>query len=403
MVDYCIAGAGLSGMVLAERLTAAGKSVLIVERRNHIGGNCYDAHDANGVLYHVYGPHYFRTGQPGVRAYLSRFTGWLPASYRVKAMARGRLWSFPVNLATFEELVGHPASPREFAAWIEEHRVPVREPANSEEVILSKVGRDLYELFFEGYSLKQWKRHPRDLDPSICARIPIRLEYDDRYFSDPFQAMPEQGYTAMFERMLEACGDRAEIIYGVDFLKERKRLRFRHLIYTGPLDEYFGFSEGELPWRSLRFEPRSYTARDLAGRLPYAGRAGFWQPVVQVNYTDDHAYTRTVEAKHVTGQDTPHTNVMFEYPADFSRGAEPYYPVPGRESAMLAERYAGLAAQERDTVFLGRLAQYQYLNMDQVVHNALECFKTMMGTALSDKAAAFTTMATRAAVHRMPG
>ncbi len=374
IADYCIVGAGLSGMVLAERLTSLGRRVLLVDRRGHLGGNCYDAPDSNGVLYHVYGPHYFRTSLPHVRAYLSRFTGWRPVEYRVKAFARGRLWSFPVNLATYEQLVGHAASPQEFAAWIEEHRIPVEHPANSEEVILAHMGRELYELFFEGYSLKQWQRHPRQLDPSICARIPMRLERDDRYFSDSFQAMPEDGYSALFARLRAACGDLAEVILDTDFLAERRRLRYRHLIYTGPIDAYFDYAEGELPWRSLRFELREYRAGELKQREAWAGRPGFWQPAVQVNYTDAQDYTRTVEVKHVTGQITPHSNVVFEYPTDFVRGAEPYYPVPGRESAELYGRYAALAAAEKNVLFLGRLANYQYLNMDQVVDKALQAF-----------------------------
>lgn len=377
--DYCIVGAGLSGMVMAERLTAAGKSVVIVEKRGHIGGNCHDEPDVNGVLYHVYGPHYFRTNLPHVRDFLSRFTDWQLAEYRIKAYAKDRLWSFPVNLVTFEQLLGRPSTSEEFGQWLEERRVKIDTPANSEEVVLSQVGREFYELFFEGYTLKQWKRHPRELSPSVCGRIPMRLNRDERYFSDSFQAMPRQGYAAMFNRMLESCGKRATLFLNTDFTAVRNELSFDRLIYTGPVDAYFDHRFGPLPWRSLHFEPHSLRSEELADRREQAGKSGFWQSAVQVNYPNEHEYTRTVEVKHVTGQQTPHTNVVYEYPRDFEPGAEPYYPIPSEDSAKVYARYAELAAKERSVLFLGRLATYKYLNMDQVVDTALREAERLIG------------------------
>lgn len=369
--DYCIVGAGLSGMVMAERLTAAGKRVAIVEKRGHIGGNCHDEPDMNGVLYHVYGPHYFRTSLPNVREYLSRFTEWQSAEYRIKAWTHGRLWSFPVNLLTFEQLMGRTCTSEEFAQWLEHHRIQIDSPANSEDVVLSQIGREFYELFFEGYTLKQWKRHPRDLSPSVCGRIPMRLDRDDRYFSDTFQAMPKNGYAAMFNRMLDACGNQATLFLGTDFNSLKNEISFERLIYTGPVDAYFNFRYGPLPWRSLRFELRSLQSKDLATHLEEGLKPGFWQCAVQVNYPNEHEYTRTVEVKHVTGQQTPHTNVVYEYPQDFGPGEEPYYPVPSEDSSKLYANYAKLAAKEQKVLFLGRLATYKYLNMDQVVDAAL--------------------------------
>jgi len=302
--DFLIVGAGFSGLVVAERLSAAGWNCVMVDKRDHFGGNAYDCHDEAGVLIHPYGPHYFRTNSPRIVEYLNRFTEWHPVEYQIKSFSGGRYWSFPINLNTFEEFLGRPSTTEEFEAWLEAHREKIDRPANSEEVIVSQVGRELYQRFFEGYTLKQWQRHPRDLDPSVCGRIPIRTNRDDRYLAEEFQALPKDGYTAMFRRMLDASPG-VELHLGVDFDEAKRRWSYRHLVFTGPVDEYFGRCFGPLPYRSLDFEHESFTAEQLVEREPIAGKKGFWQPAMQVNYPNDHDFTRIVEIKHATGQRSP--------------------------------------------------------------------------------------------------
>jgi UDP-galactopyranose mutase len=340
--DYLIVGAGFSGAVLAERLaTQQGATCLVIDRRPHIGGNAYDRTDDAGVLIHPYGPHYFRTNSDRVVAYLSQFTEWHRVDYKVLSWTRGRYWQFPINLNTFEQFIGRASTSEEMAETLEKWREPIASPRNSEEVIVSQVGRPLYELFFQNYTRKQWRRDPRDLDPSVCGRIPVRTNRDDRFCEEKFQALPRDGYTAMFSRILRQPG--IELRLGVDFREARQQVRYRHLIYTGPIDEYFDFAEGALPWRSLRFENET---------LPVE----FAQPAMQVNFPNDHDYTRVVEMKHATGQKLPVTTIVREFPQDYAPGREPYYPVPAPDARALYARYAERAAAEPGVSFVGRLA-----------------------------------------------
>jgi UDP-galactopyranose mutase len=365
--DFLIIGAGFSGLVIAERLAAAGWKCVVVDRRDHLGGNARDLTDAAGVLIHPYGPHYFRTNSRRVVDYLSNFTAWHPVDYIIKSHTRGRLWSFPVNLNTFEEILGRPSSPEEFQAWLAERRMNISRPKNSEEVILSQVGRELYELFFEGYTIKQWKRHPRDLDASVCGRIPVRTNRDDRYLTESFQALPKDGYTKLFETMA-AASPRAEIHLGVDFAEARARWTCKHLVYTGAIDSFYQHRFGPLPYRSLRFEPESFTRDQLVSQ----GKSGFWQPALQVNYPDAAVpFTRIVEMKHATGQRIDATTIVREFPKDWTPDDEPFYPVPAPEAREAYQRYATLAGAETNTSFIGRLATYRYYNMDQVTGMAL--------------------------------
>jgi UDP-galactopyranose mutase len=369
--DFLIIGAGFSGLVIAERLAAAGWKCTVVDRRSHLGGNAYDTTDAAGVLIHPYGPHYFRSNSRRIVDYLSRFTAWHEVAYTIKSHARGRYWSFPINLNTFEELIGKPATTADFAKWLDEHKLPIAEPCNSEEMILSQVGRELYELFFEGYTLKQWKRHPRELDASVCGRIPIRTNRDDRYLSETFQALPKHGYTALFENLL-ASSPRVELHLGIEGEEARARWRHRHLIFTGPIDEFYGRRFGPLPYRSLRFEAESFRADQLVSREPIAGKPGFWQPAMQVNYPEATTpFTRIVEIKHATGQQIDATTIVREFPRDWTPDTEPFYPVPAPAARAAYQRYAALAANDRRTSFIGRLATYRYYNMDQVTGMAL--------------------------------
>ena len=365
--DFLIIGAGFSGLVIAERLSAAGWKCVVVDRRDHLGGNAHDKTDAAGVLIHPYGPHYFRSNSQRIVDYLSRFTAWHPVGYTIKSHTRGRNWSFPINLNTFEEFIGRPSSAEEFEQWLVDHREDIPQPKNSEDVILSQVGRELYELFFEGYTLKQWKRHPRDLDASVCGRIPIRTNRDDRYLTESFQALPKNGYTKLFETML-AASPGVELHLGVEFTEARARWNHKHLIFTGAIDEFYDRRFGPLPYRSLRFEPESFTH----DQLHQLGRGNFWQDALQVNYPDAEVpFTRIVEMKHATGQDIAATTIVREFPQDWNPGDEPFYPIPAPEARAAYQRYAELAEAEENVSFIGRLATYRDYNMDQVTGMAL--------------------------------
>jgi UDP-galactopyranose mutase len=404
--DCLIVGAGFSGLTMAERLTTQqGKTCLVVEKRAHLGGNAYDRYDDHGVLVHTYGPHYFRTNAPRIKDYLGQFTAWHPVDYKILSWAEGRYWNFPINLNTFEQLLGRSSSPEEMEDWLAQHRVPIENPANSEEVVVSQVGWELYEKFFKGYTIKQWRRDPQELDASVCGRIPIRTNRDDRYLREDFQALPAAGYTRMFEQMAAACGNKLRILLKTDYREVLPHITFNHMVYTGPIDEFFDFRFGQLPYRSLRFEPESFTAEQLAGRAlasPHAGQsairhlpsafpvpAGHFQPAMQVNYPNDEKFTRIVEVKHATGQACANTTIVREYPEDYGPGKEAYYPIPAPDSAAAYQKYKDLADSRHlpfaattsspvprhlsPTVhFIGRLATYRYYNMDQVVAMALK-------------------------------
>ncbi len=358
--DYLVAGSGFAGAVLAERLASQlGKRCLVVDRRDHIGGNAYDELDRAGVLIHRYGPHYFRTNSQRVIDYLSAFTEWRPEAYRILSWTDGEYWPFPINLNTFEKFIGRSSTPEEMRETLERWREPIDNPANSEEVIVSQVGRPLYEKFFKNYTLKQWQRDPSELDPSVCGRIPLRFDRDDRYLSERFQALPKDGYTPMFHRMLQQPG--IDLVLERDYREVAAEVEYDKLIYTGPIDAYFGFCEGELPYRTLRFEPETLQRE-------------FFQPTVQVNYPNDFAFTRIVEMKHITGQNLPVTTIVREFPEAYAAGREPYYPVPCPASKAIYEKYAARARAEPDVHFVGRLARYRYYNMDQVVAMALKEF-----------------------------
>jgi UDP-galactopyranose mutase len=358
--DYLIVGAGFAGSVLAERLASqCDANCLLIDRRNHIGGNSHDHHDRAGVLIHTYGPHYFRTNSDRIRDYLGQFTKWHPVEYKILSWADGRYWQFPINLNTFEQLIGRPSTSEEMEATLAQWRVPVAEPKNSEEVIISQVGTRLYEMFFKNYTRKQWKRDPRDLDASVCGRIPIRTNRDNRYLSEKFQALPKDGYAAMFQRII--AHPRVKLMLKTDFREVQQKVSYRHLIYTGPIDEYFDCCYGPLPYRSLRFEPETLEQE-------------FYQPAMQVNYPNDHDFTRIVEVKHATGQKIPVTTIVREYPDGFGPGKEPYYPIPASDAKIIYDRYSARAEREIGVSFVGRLATYRYYNMDQVVGMALAEF-----------------------------
>lgn len=355
--DFLVVGAGFAGAVLAERLASQlGKRCLVIDRRSHIAGNSYDRYDEAGVLIHQYGPHYFRTNSQRIVDYLSQFTEWHPVDYKILSWVDGKYWQFPINLNTFEQLVGHPASTEEMEATLEKWRVKIDAPQNSEEVIISQVGWKLYEMFFKNYTRKQWQREPKDLDASVCGRIPIRTNRDNRYLSENFQALPKNGYTALIRNILNHPN--IEIALETSFDDVKNRVSWDHLIWSGPIDEYFEHCFDPLPYRSLRFEFETHQKK-------------FYQPTVQINYPNDFDYTRIVETKHVTGQRIPVTTISREFPDDWSLGKEAYYPIPTSDSLKQYERYANVAATKPGITFLGRLATYRYYNMDQIVGMAL--------------------------------
>jgi UDP-galactopyranose mutase len=367
--DYLIVGAGFAGSVLAERLaTQLGKRVLVCDRRPHVGGNAYDFHDEAGVLVHKYGPHIFHTSAPRIFAYLSQFTAWRSYEHRVLASVRGKLVPFPINVDTVNALYGTEMTPAEVEAFYRSRAVPIAHPRTSEDVVVSKVGRELYELFFKGYTKKQWGLDPSELDAGVAARIPARANHDDRYFTDAYQAMPRDGYTALFQRMLDHPNIVVEL--GADY-RDVARVRFKELVFTGPIDVFFDHRFGPLPYRSLSFRFETHDTR-------------FMQPVAVINHPNEHAYTRVTEFKHLTGQEHDKTTLVYEYPGD---DGDPYYPVPRRENAELYRRYEVLARTRPDVRFVGRLATYRYYNMDQVVAQALATFDQIAGRRPAERAA----------------
>lgn len=360
--DVMIVGAGFAGAVMAERLAAdGGKRVLVVDKRPHIAGNAYDRHDAAGILIHQYGPHIFHTNSTEIIDYLSRFTEWRPYEHRVLADVDGRLVPMPINRTTLNMLYNlNLSSDAEVDAFLAARAEPVDPIRTSADVVMAKVGRELYEMFFRGYTRKQWGMDPSELDKSVTARVPTRTDTDDRYFGDRFQAMPAAGYTRMFEAMLDHPN--IDLLLGVDYAEVRDVYAHDHLVFTGPIDEYFGHRHGRLPYRSLRFE---HCTLDTDRH----------QPVAVVNYPrEDVPYTRVTEYKHLTGQVAPRTSLTYEFP---SAEGDPYYPIPRDENQALYKRYEALALAEPGVSFVGRLATYRYYNMDQVVGQALATYRRL--------------------------
>jgi UDP-galactopyranose mutase len=359
--DVLVVGAGYAGSVVAERLASAGRRVLVVEKRSHIGGNAYDEHDEQGVLIHRYGPHIFHTNSRRVVEYLSNFTQWRPYEHRALAHVDGKLLPIPINLDTVNGLYGLDLGEQEMGAFLERVREPRSPVLTSEDVVLDAVGRDLYEKFFKNYTRKHWGLDPSQLSAGVAARVPVRIDRDDRYWTDDFQALPREGYTRMFEAMLDHPNISIEL--GVDFSEVGEFIQTAQVVYTGPIDTYFGHRFGRLPYRSLRFEHM---------HLPDTPR---YQRVATINYPNEHDYIRATEFKHLTSQEHPGTSIVREYPR--SEG-DPYYPIPRPENQALYRRYRSLAAREKGVTFVGRLAQYRYYNMDQVVGAALKAAEEIL-------------------------
>jgi UDP-galactopyranose mutase len=358
MYDWLIVGAGFAGSVLAERLAAErGEKVLLIDRRPHIGGNAYDRFDEAGLLIHQYGPHIFHTNSDQIFDYLSRFTQWRPYEHRVLAEVDGKQLPIPINLDTINGLYGLDLTSEQLTDWFAARAETVEEIKTSEDVVVSQVGRELYEKFFRGYTLKQWGVDSSQLDKSVTSRVPTRTNRDDRYFTDQHQAMPLNGYTKMFEQML--AHPNIHIMLQTDYADVVNEVQFKRLIFTGPIDEFFEYRFGRLPYRSLSFQHVTLEKE-------------WHQPVAVVNYPMQHDYTRVTEYKYLTGQQHPKTSLTYEYPA---ADGDPYYPIPRPENAERFRKYDELARQTPDVWFVGRLATYRYYNMDQVVGQALATFK----------------------------
>lgn len=358
MYDWLIVGAGFAGSVLAERLaTERNERVLLIDRRPHIGGNAYDRYDDDGLLIHQYGPHIFHTNSKQIFDYLSRFTEWRFYEHRVLAEVDGMLVPIPINLDTVNKLYGLNLTSEQLQNWFAERAEQIGEIKTSEDVVVSVVGRELYEKFFRGYTRKQWGLDPSELDKSVTSRVPTRTNRDDRYFTDEFQFMPKHGYTRMFEKMVSHPN--IHIMTQTEYDDVKNVVPHRRVIYCGPIDEYFNFQFGKLPYRSLRFE---HVTLDKT----------WHQPVGVVNYPQTHDYTRVTEYKHLTGQEHAKTALTYEYP---SAEGDPYYPIPKAENQELFKKYERLALAMPDVWFVGRLATYRYYNMDQIVGQALATFR----------------------------
>lgn len=377
MFDYLVVGAGYAGSVLAERLAnALGKKVLIVEKRSHIAGNAYDYYDEHGILVHKYGPHIFHTNSADIFRYLSRFTEFRPYEHRVLASVDGQLVPIPINLDTVNRLYGTSMTALELPEFFAK-QAEKRSIKTSEDVVVNAVGRELYEKFFKNYTRKQWGMDPSELDASVTARVPTRCNRDDRYFTDKFQAMPRHGYTRMFERML--AHPNIKLLLNADYREVKDAIACKQVIYTGPIDEFFDFRLGKLPYRSLEFV---HETKNVSRH----------QPVGTVNYPNEHPYTRITEFKHLTGQEHEKTSIVYEIPR---AEGDPYYPVPRPENNQLYARYKELADATPDVHFVGRLATYKYYNMDQVVGQALTLFSRIRESAGPTLVAADTHEATR--------
>ena len=386
MFDYLVVGAGFAGSVIAERLARKfNKRVLICDRRNHIGGNAYDHYNEAGILVHKYGPHIFHTNSADVFQYLSQFTKWRNYEHRVLAQVDGRLVPIPINLDTVNKLYDLNLNEDQLEGFFSERSEKKAQIRTSEDVVVARVGRELYEKMFRGYTRKQWGLDPSELDASVTARIPVRTNRDDRYFTDTFQAMPLHGYTRMFESMLNHPN--IKIMLNTDYRDIEREFSFEEMVYTGPVDEYFGYRFGKLPYRSLEFK------HEIHDRETF-------QVAPVVNYPQDHAYTRITEFKYLTGQQHAKTAVVYEFPR---AEGDPYYPVPRPENSLLYKQYEILAQATPNVHFVGRLATYKYYNMDQVVAQALTVVAKLHGERRLDVSQESTPAPTQIIMPTMNG
>lgn len=367
MFDYLIVGAGFAGSVLAERLAkVANKKVLLIDKRNHIGGNTFDFYNDYGILVHKYGPHIFHTNSRDVFDYLSLFTEWRQYEHHVLASVDGQLVPIPINQNTVNTLYGLNLNCDELAAFFKSKAEKKDYIRTSEDVVINAVGKELYEKFFKGYTKKQWGLDPSELDASVTARVPTRTNRDDRYFTDIYQAMPLHGYTRLFENMISHPN--IKVMLNTDYTEVQNIIPHKSLIYTGPIDCYFNYCYGKLPYRSIDFKFETLEQE-------------FFQSVGTVNYPITQAYTRITEFKYLTGQKHSKTSIVYEYP---KADGDPYYPIPRSENNKMYKKYQLLADTLPNIYFTGRLGTYKYYNMDQVVAQSLSLFKKIMHNELKN-------------------
>jgi UDP-galactopyranose mutase len=354
-INTLIVGAGLAGSTLAEQLASRGnRQVCLIDKRDHIGGNTYDTYNTDGILVQKYGPHIFHTQSQRAWDYLNQFTKWNHYTHRVLACVDGKMVYLPVNLETMEKLYERTFSVDEFKEFLGSQKIKLTSIQNSRDVIVSQIGEALYELFFKNYTKKQWGLYPEELDAQVTGRLPVRFNRDTRYFTDLYQGIPESGYTEMFKKMTDH--PHVTIILNTDYREIVSRKKYQEIIFTGPIDEYFDYCYGALPYRSLDFK---------FATLPIEK----FQNAAVVNYPNDYNYTRITEFKHFYFQPHSHTTICYEYPQ--SKG-DPYYPIPKFEYQELYLKYKEKGTSLINTYFVGRLAEYRYYNMDQVVLAALE-------------------------------
>lgn len=357
---YVIVGAGLAGLTMAERIANELKEkVLIIEKRNHIGGNVYDSYNEDGILIHNYGPHIFHTNDQGVYEYLSRFTKWNDFWHRVLTYVDGNLVPMPITVETINKLYNLNLDCSQVEEFLKEQAVEIDEIKTSKDVALSKVGKDIYEKIFESYTRKQWGIDPSELDTSVISRIPIRLNRDTRYFADKYQGMPKRGYTKMCENM--AANKNIKILLNTDYKEVLQDIKYDTLIYTGATDEFYNFKHGKLAYRSVNFVFETFDQEQ-------------YQEAPVVNYPNDYDFTRITEYKKLTWQDHKKTTIGKEFP---SAEGEPYYPFPTKEYKDQFALYEEEMKKESKVIFLGRLAEYRYYNMDAVVRRALDAFAAL--------------------------
>ena len=362
--DVIIVGGGPVGCVLANKISnELNMNCLIIEKRNHIAGNCYDTHNSKGLLYHKYGPHYLRFKNKKILKYLSKFTKWIPGNYIVKSVVNGKLYPIPINLDTLEIFFKRKfKSKKEVINFIDSKRIKIKNPKNFEEFVLSKLGKEIYENFYKNYTIKQWGIHPRKLSKDVAGRLPIRFDRNPYYVREKLRLMPKEGFTKMFSNMIN--NKKIKVKLKCNFFKLRKKIKFNHfMIYTGEPDRYFNFKYGKLDWRSLIFKFKNFKKKKF-------------QKYVQYNYPNDFKYTRIVEIKHVTKQKSNYTVISKEYPTN---KGDPYYPLSNKKNLKLFNKYKKLIAKEKrkHIYFEGRLAKYRYFNTDEVIQNALDLFKIL--------------------------
>lgn len=357
MYDYLIVGAGLYGSVFARYAAEHGKKVFIIEKRNHIAGNCY-TDDLEGINVHVYGPHIFHTNDKKIWDYVNRFANFLAYEHTVKVNFKNKVYSFPVNLMTLNQLWG-VVTPAEAKQKLEISKHKIKNPKNLEEWMLSQVGEEIYEIFIKGYTIKQWNKDPKNLPSFIAKRLPIRLSYDDRYFDDKYQGVPIGGYTKMFENILDH--NNIEVKTEVDFFDNRKiEKSAKHLVYTGKIDQYYDYKYGHLEYRSLKFETKVLN--------------GNYQGNSVINHTDkDIPYTRVTEHKHLERSNADKTIVTWEYPQNHDNLNTPFYPIKDKKNNELYQKY--LKLNNDNVIFGGRLGTYQYYDMHQIIAQALSMAK----------------------------